>query len=230
MATAAVVANLITFAIPLLLQVLIDRVVAHQAWNTLFVVVSVFVLLASFDAIFTYVRQRLMLIAGGKVDARLGSRTFGHLLALPMSVFETTAAGVLARHMQQTEKLRQFLTGRLLQTMLDAALLPVLLVLLLLYSGVLTAVVLGFALAIAGCIAALLPLFQRRLSALYIAEAERQAQLVETLHNMRAVKALVLEQNRQAAWDASLVASVRRQWDVGAVAAFAAAATGWSRR
>lgn len=226
-ATAAVVANLITFAIPLLLQVLIDRVVAHQAWNTLFVVVAVFVLLASFDAIFTYVRQRLMLIAGGKVDARLGSRTFGHLLALPMSVFETTAAGVLARHMQQTEKLRQFLTGRLLQTMLDAALLPVLIVLLLLYSGVLTGVVLGFALAIAGCIAALLPLFQRRLSALYIAEAERQAQLVETLHNMRAVKALVLEQNRQTAWDASLVASVRRQWDVGAVAAFAAAATGW---
>lgn len=226
-ATAAVTANLIAFAIPLLLQVLIDRVVAHQAWNTLFVVVTVFVLIASFDAVFSYVRQRLMLIAGGKVDARLGARTFAHLLALPMSVFETTATGVLARHMQQTEKLRQFLTGRLLQTVLDALLLPVLLTLLLLYSGILTAVVLGFALAIAGCIAALLPVFQRRLTALYGAEAERQAQLVETLHNMRAVKALVLEKNRQHAWDASLVAAVRRQWDVGTISAFAAAATGW---
>jgi ATP-binding cassette subfamily B protein len=226
-ATAAVTANLIAFAIPLLLQVLIDRVVAHEAWNTLMVVVAVFVLLASFDAVFGYVRQRLMLIAGGKVDARLGARTFAHMLALPMSVFETTAAGVLARHMQQTEKLRQFLTGRLLQTLLDAALLPVLLALLMLYSGVLTAVVLGFAVAIAGCIALLLPVFQRRLTALYAAEAERQAQLVETLHNMRAVKALVLEKSRQSAWDASLVAAVRRQWDVGTVAALAGAATGW---
>jgi len=223
---AAVVSNLIGFAIPLLLQVLIDRVVAHEARNTLAVVVGIFALLAVFDAAFQFVRQRLMLLAGGKVDARLGSRSFAHLLSLPLSVFETNAVGVLARHMQQTEKLRHFLTGRLFQTLLDAALLPVLLVLLALYSGLLTLVVLGFAAAIAGCIAALIPLFQRRLSALYVAEAERQAQLVETLHNMRAVKALVLERNRQRAWDASLAAAVRRQWEVGGIGAFAGAATG----
>jgi ATP-binding cassette, subfamily B, bacterial HlyB/CyaB len=225
-AVAAVIANLIAFAIPLLLQVLIDRVVAHEAWNTLYVVVAVFVLLAVFDAGFGYVRQRLMLLAGGKVDARLGSRTFAHLLSLPLNLFETTASGVLARHMQQTEKLRQFLTGRLFQTLLDAALLPVLLVLLVLMSGVLTAVVLGFAAAIALCIAALVPLFRRRLNHLYAAEAERQAMLVETLHNMRAVKALVLEPTRQRAWDAGVTMAVRRQLAVGNVGAFAHAATG----
>ena len=223
---AAIASNLIGFAIPLLLQVLIDRVVQHEARNTLAVVVGLFVLLALFDAAFFYVRQRLMLLAGGKVDARLGARSFAHLLSLPLSVFETSAAGVLARHLQQTEKLRHFLTGRLFQTMLDAAMLPVLLVLLALYSGVLTLVVLGFATAIALCIAALIPLFRRRLTALYAAEAERQAQLVETLHNMRAVKALVLERTRQRAWDASLASTVRRQWEVGGIGAAAGAATG----
>ena len=223
---AAIVSNLIAIAFPLLLQVLIDRVVAHQARNTLAVVVATFVLLALFDAAFQFVRQRLMLIAGGKIDARLGARSFAHLLSLPLPVFETNAAGVLARHMQQTEKLRHFLTGRLFQTMLDAALLPILLVLLVLYSGILTAVVLGFAAAIACVIAALVPLFRSRLNALYAAEAERQAQLVETLHNMRAVKALVLERTRQRAWDSSLAASVRRQWSVGTIAAIANASTG----
>ncbi|MER2509588.1 peptidase domain-containing ABC transporter [Amaricoccus sp.] len=226
-ALAAVIGNLIAFSIPLLLQVLIDRVIAHQAWNTLTVVVAIFLLIASFDAVFTYVRQRLMMIAGGKVDAKLGSRAFAHLLSLPMSVFEGTPSGVLARHMQQTEKLRQFLTGRLLQTLLDAALLPVLLTLLAIYSGLLTLLVLGFAAAIAGSIAALLPLFRRRLTALYLAEADRQAHLVETLHNMRAVKALVLEPGRQRAWDASLVGTIRRQWDVGNIGALAGAVTGW---
>ena len=223
---AAIASNLIGFAIPLLLQVLIDRVVQHEARNTLAVVVGLFVLLALFDSAFFYVRQRLMLLAGGKVDARLGARSFAPLLSLPLSVFETSAAGVLARHLQQTEKLRHFLTGRLFQTMLDAALLPVLLVLLALYSGVLTLVVLGFAAAIALCIAALIPLFRVRLTALYAAEAERQAQLVETLHNMRAVKALVLERTRQRAWDESLAATVRRQWAVGGIGAAAGAATG----
>jgi ATP-binding cassette, subfamily B, bacterial HlyB/CyaB len=224
---AALVANLIAFSIPLLMQVLIDRVIAHQAWNTLMVVAGIFVLLATFDAAFSYVRQRLMMVAGGKIDARLGARVFAHMLSLPLAVFETTAAGVLARNIQQTEKLRHFLTGRLLQTMLDAALLPILLVLLAAYSGLLTGIVLGFALAIAGCIAALLPLFRRRLTALYAAEAGRQSHLIETLHNMRAVKALVLEPNRQTGWDASVVSAVRRQWDVGKVSALVGSLTGW---
>ena len=111
----------------------------------------------------------------------------------------------MARHMQQTEKLRQFLTGRLFQTLLDAAFLPVLLALLVLYSGHADG---DRARASRSrsrrASAALLPLFRSRLTKLYVAEAEKQAQLVETLHNMRAVKALVLEPIRQSAWDASM--------------------------
>lgn len=226
-AAAVITGNLIAFALPLLFQVLIDRVIAHQAWNTLTAIVAIFVLLAAFDAGFTYVRQRLMLIAGGKVDAVMGARSFAHLLALPLSVFETTPAGVMARHMQQTEKIRTFLTGRLFQTLLDAAFLPLLLGILMLLCGPLTLVVLGFALAIAGVIGALLPMFRRRLNALYQAEAGRQSQLVETLHNMRAVKSLVLEPSRRKAWEDSLAGTLRRQWDVGAIAALAASATGF---
>ncbi len=225
-ALAVVAGNLISFALPLLFQVLIDRVIAHQAWNTLVAIVSIFVVLALFDAGFSYVRQRLMLIAGGKVDAIIGARTFAHLLSLPLSVFETTPSGVMTRHMQQTEKIRAFLTGRLFQTLLDAAFLPLLLGILTLLCGPLTAVVLGFALAIAACIAVLLPTFRRRLNALYAAEGERQAHLVETLHNMRAVKSLVLEPVRRRVWEDNLAAALRRQWDVGKIGALAGAATG----
>ncbi len=225
-AVAVILGNLIAFALPLLFQVLIDRVISHGAWNTLFAIVAIYVTMAAFDAGFTYTRQRLMLIAGGKVDALTGARAFAHLMALPLSVFETTPAGVLARNLQQTEKIRAFLTGRLFQTLLDAAFLPLLLGVLVLLCAPLTAVVLGFALSIAGVIGLLLPLFQRRLNALYQAEATRQAQLVETLHNMRAVKSLVLEPARRRSWEDSLAAMIRRQWDVGGVAAFAASATG----
>jgi ATP-binding cassette subfamily B protein len=224
-AVAAILSNLIAFAIPLLFQVLIDKVVPHQAWQTLTMLVLVFVLLATFDGFFLYARQRLMLLASNKVDARLGSRSFAHLLSLPLSFFETHAAGVLVRHMQQTEKLRHFLTGRLFQTMLDAALLPVLLVLLAMYSGVLTVVVLGFSAAIAAVIGAMVPAFRRRLNGLYGAEGARQAHLVETLHNMRAVKSLVLEPVRQRAWDGQVAAAVRAHADVGRISALGAVST-----
>ena len=225
-ALAVTMGNLISFSLPLLFQVLIDRVIAHQAWNTLFAIVVIYVVLAGFDAGFAYVRQRLMLMAGGKVDAIIGARTFAHLLSLPLAVFETTPSGVMTRHMQQTEKIRAFLTGRLFQTMLDAAFLPLLLGILVLLCAPLTAVVLGFALAIAACIGMLLPAFRRRLNALYAAEAERQANLVETLHNMRAVKSLVLEPNRRRIWEDNLAGALRRQWEVGSIGALAGAVTG----
>ena len=225
-AVAVILGNLIAFALPLLFQVLIDRVIAHGAWNTLIAIVTIYVAMSLFDAGFAYTRQRLMLIAGGKVDAVTGARAFSHLMALPLSVFETTPAGVLARNLQQTEKIRGFLTGRLFQTLLDAAFLPLLLGVLVMLCAPLTGVVLGFALAIAAVIGLLLPMFQRRLNALYQAEAARQALLVETLHNMRAVKSLVLEPARRKSWEDSLAGMIRRQWDVGGVAAFASSATG----
>ena len=225
-ALAAILCNIVGFAIPLLFQVLVDKVVTHHAYHTLYAVVGVFVLLAAFDALFSYTRQRLMLLASNKIDARLGSRTFEHLLSLPLSFFESNAAGVLTRHMQQTEKLRHFLTGRLFQTMLDAAMLPVLLVFLVVYSGVLTAIVLGFSAAIALVIGAMAPAFRRKLNLLYQSEGARQAHLVETLHNMRAVKSLVLEGARQKAWDSKLTQAVRQHAAVGRIGTAANVLTG----
>ena len=229
-AVAVVMGNLISFSLPLLLQILIDRVIAYHAWNTLLAVTAVFVLLALFDAGFSYVRQRLTQVAGGRIDAQVGARSVAHLLSLPMTVFETTPAGVLTRNIQQTDKIRHFLTGRMLQTLLDAALLPVLLTVLALLSGTLTLIIAVYGLLIAGSIAALLPLFQRRLSAVYTVEAERQALLVETLHNMRAVKSLAVEPARLALWESSLAQSVRRQWDLGRTAALAGTLTGLLER
>lgn len=176
---AGLAGNLIAFSLPLMFQAIVDRVIAHQAWNMLATVVAIFVVLALFDTGFSYMRQRLMMLAGGKVDALVGGRTFAHLLSLPLVAFEAVPAGVMARHIQQTEKIRAFLTGGLFQTGLDAAFLPLLLVVLAFLSPWLTLVVFGFALATAGCIGLLLPYFRTRLNALYFAEGERQAHLVE---------------------------------------------------
>jgi len=224
-ALAAVMSNIIGLVIPMLFQVLIDKVVTHHSYQTLFVVVLVFLLMTVFDGFFSYIRQNLMLLASNKIDARLNSRTFRHLLSLPLHFFESNPAGVLTRHMQQTEKLRHFLTGRLFQTGLDAASLPILIVLLALYSGTLTAIVLAFSLAIAGVIGALVPTFRSQLNQLYQTEGARQAHLVETLHSMRAVKSLVLEPARQKAWDQKVAQAVQRHAKVGQIGALGSVLT-----
>ena len=126
-AVAAMLCNLISFATPLLFNVLIDKVVPHHSYQTLLAGQPRVRGAVLFDGVFGYARI-LTLLASNKIDARLAERTFAHLLSLPLQFFERHAAGVLLRDMQQTETVRHFLTGRLFQTLLDASALPLLLV------------------------------------------------------------------------------------------------------
>jgi len=220
-AIAATMCNLISFATPLLYHVIIDKAIPHQGYNTLYLVLIVFLIATVFDALFSYMRQYLMLFATNKIDASLASRTFNHLLGLPLHFFERTPAGVLTRHMQQTDKVRQFLTGRLFHTLLDAAALPILLVILVCYSAKLTLVVLGFSLAIAAVIGVMIPTFRHHLNQLYLAEGARQAHLVETVHGMRTIKSLCVEDVQQRSWDKKVVSAVQRHARVGRIGALA---------
>jgi subfamily B ATP-binding cassette protein HlyB/CyaB len=224
-AIAATMSNLISFATPLFFQIMIDKVIPHHSYQTLFAVVLAFTVTMLFDGLFQYVKQYMMVFAGNKIDARLAQRTFEKLLHLPMSFFETHTTGVLLRHMQQTESVRQFLTGRLFHTLLDTSALPLLLVGLALYSGILTLVVLGFAAAIAAVIGVMIPTFRRYLEQLYIAEGGRQTDLVETIHGMRAVKSLALESLRMKSWGEKVSNSIRRRATVGYFSAIAVVLT-----
>ena len=220
-AVAAVMCSIFGFTIPLLFQIIVDKVITHRSYNTLFVVIMVFTVATLFEGVFSYVRQYLMLFTTNKIDARLNSSTFQHLLSLPLQFFESNSAGVLTRHMQQTEGVRQFLTGRLFQTLLDVGTMPLLLGVLCLYSFKLTAVVILFSLAITGVIGLIMPVFRRLLEQLYTAEGARQALLVESLHGMATIKSLALEPLRKSMWENRVAASVRRWLSVGRVAAFA---------
>ncbi|WP_211257430.1 peptidase domain-containing ABC transporter [Muricoccus aerilatus] len=218
---AALMSALIAFATPLMFQILIDKVITHHSYQTLLALVVMFCTLAAFDGLFAYVRQYLMTVVTSKIDARLASRTFQHLLTLPLFFFEANTAGVLARNLQQTDTIRQFLTGRLLQTALDAVSLPLMLTVMVLYSGKLTALVLGFSLVMALVIGFMVPTFRRNLEGLYQAEGARQGHLVETIHGMRTVKSLALEPARQAVWNEKITAGMERRATVGRLSALA---------
>ncbi|MFE1597278.1 peptidase domain-containing ABC transporter [Methylobacterium sp. ID0610] len=220
-AVAATMATLIGFATPLVFQVLIDKAIGHHSYQTLGAIIIIAAILVVFDGLFAYTRQYLMLFLTNKVDARLASRTFQHLLQLPLHFFESMSAGALTRNLQQTETIRNFLTGRLFQATLDALTLPITVGLLAFYSLKLTLVVLVFSIAIAAVIGLIVPAFRHHLDRLYQAEGSRQAHLVETIHGMRTVKSLALEPYRLRDWDEAVATGVSRRASVGRLATLA---------
>lgn len=216
-AIAAIAMHFLALASPMFFQLVIDKVLVHQSISTLWVLAVGIVVALVFDALFGFLRQILTLSATNKIDMRLTRRTFAHLLSLPIDYFETTTAGVITRHMQQVEKIRSFLTGRMFFTALDATSLLIFLPILFTYSVKLALITLVFTFLIAAVVAGMVPTFQRRLNDLYQAEGERQSMMVETIHGMRTVKALAIEPTQRRLWDQRSAQSINMHFRVGKI-------------
>lgn len=143
-AAGAMLLNILALASPFFFQILIDKVLTHKADSTLHALVGGMLLVVLFDCILSWLKNYMLLHATTKIDLRLSKRTFGHLLSLPITFFDNSSAGVLLKHMQQTERIRGFLTGSLFMTLLEATVLVVLIPIMLFYSVALTALVLTF--------------------------------------------------------------------------------------
>ena len=216
-AIAAVAMHVLGLASPMFFQLVIDKVLVHQGMSTLWALGVGIVAALFFDTVFGFLRQMLTLSATNKIDMRLTRRTFAHLMSLPIDYFESTTAGVITRHMQQLEKIRSFLTGRMFFSALDLTSLLIFLPLLFAYSVQLAMITLSFALMIAAIVGVMVPAYNRRLAALYQAEGERQSMLVETVHGMRTVKALAIEPNQRRLWDQRSAQAINMHFRVGKI-------------
>jgi len=217
-AIAAIAMHFLALASPIFFQLVIDKVLVHQSMATLWVLGIGVVIALLFDSLFGYLRQILTMHATNKIDMRLTRRTFAHLLSLPIDYFETTTAGVITRHMQQVEKIRGFLTGRMFFTVLDATSLFIFMPILFAYSVKLALVTLVFTVLIAAIVAAMIPTYKRQVKDLYQAEGERQSMMVETIHGIRTVKALAIEPTQRRLWDQRSAQSINMHFRVGKLA------------
>jgi ATP-binding cassette subfamily B protein len=223
---AAIVLYALGLAVPIFSQLVIDKVLVHETYSTLYVLAGGVALAIVFDALFTFLRRFLLLYASNRIDVRVAVRTFGHLLQLPVTYFERMPAGVIVKHMQQAGRIREFLTGRLFTTLLDCLSLFVFVPVLLLYSVRLTLVVVAFTGFVAISIAALIGPFRRRLQSLYEAEGERQALLVESVHGMRTIKSLAMEPLQRRSWDMLSARAVSTRYGVEKISTAAQSITG----
>ena len=220
---AALSIQVLSLASPIFFQLVVDKVLIHDSRSTLIVLLIGVALALVLELLFRFLRDYVLLIGTNRIDIRLARQTFAKLLTLRLSFFEQRSAGVVTQHMQQAERVRQFLTGKLLFTLLDATTLVVFVPFLWFYSPTLTLVTLGFGTLIAATIGLLIGTYSHRLKALYLAEGERQALLVESIHGMRTVKSLAIEPLQQLAWERRSSAAVRMHYGVGAISAGAQA-------
>ena len=190
---ASLVIQLLALALPLFTQVIIDRVIVHQAHSTLIVIGVAMGLFLVFSALLSWVRQYLVLHIGNRVDAVLGAAVFTHLLRLPAAYFADRPTGVLTSRLRGVETIREFLASAAVTVFLDLPFLAIFVAIMFWYSVVLTVIALALIGIVVVMSLVIAPLFRERLNEQFLLGARNQAFATEYLAGMETVKSLQME-------------------------------------
>ena len=210
---ASFVVQLFGLAGPLLIQVIIDKVISQRSLDTLQVLGLALVVVTLLEGVLGALRTFLFTETTNRIDLRLGSEVIDHLLRLPLRYFDRRPVGELGTRVGELEKIRSFLTGQALSTVLDAVLSVVYIVVMLAYSWLLTLIALGvlpiqIALTLLGA-----PLFRRQFRDAAKENARTQSHLVEVLSGIQTVKAQNIELISRWKWQDSYAKYIARTFE-----------------
>jgi subfamily B ATP-binding cassette protein HlyB/CyaB len=199
---------------PLFFQVIIDKVFVHRGLSTLEVLALGLGILSLFEVILGGLRTYLFAHTSNRIDVELGARLFRHLLALPMAYFQARRVGDTVARVRELDTIRQFLTSSAITLALDLFFAIIFLVVLFIYSPLLTLVVAGALPLYVLLSLGLTPIFRERLNERFRRGAENQAFLVETVSGVETVKSMALEPVMQSRWEEQIAAYVRSAFAV----------------
>jgi subfamily B ATP-binding cassette protein HlyB/CyaB len=205
--------NLLALGYPLAFQLVIDKVLLHKSYSTLIVVIAALLLLATFSAILQYLRQYLLQHTANRIDVELGAKFYSHLLHLPISYFETRAAGVIVARARELRSIRAFLTGQALLTLIDLMFIFLYFGVLFIYSPTLTCIVLASMPLYVAIGFFIRPMLRRLLKAKWHSFAKSQQMMVESVVGIQTVKALAVEPLFERRWEDLLASYVHTSFD-----------------
>ncbi|MGC6482902.1 MAG: ABC transporter transmembrane domain-containing protein [Synechococcus sp.] len=210
---ASFVVQLFALANPLLIQVIIDKVIAQRSLDTLQVLGIALVVVTLLEGVLGSLKTFLFSETTNRIDQRLGAEVIDHLLRLPLGYFDKRPVGELGSRIAELEKIRNFLTGQALSTLLDAAFSVIYIVVMVLYSWLLTLIALAVLPIQVGLTLIGAPLFRRQYRQAAEANAKTQSHLVEVLTGIQTVKSQNVEMVSRFSWQELYSSYINRAFE-----------------
>jgi ATP-binding cassette subfamily B protein len=185
---------------PLLIQQVIDKVIINNSPSALGVLGLLLVVFAVFEGLLLCLRTFLFIDTTNRIDLALGTKIIDHLLRLPLSYFDRRPVGEVSNRINELEKVRGFLTGTALTTILDAVFALLYVAVMLIYSWQLTLLTLAVIPILVVLTLTVSPIVRNQLQSRAVASARTQSHLVEVLSSMMTVKAQNIELRSRWKW------------------------------
>ena len=194
------VLQIVTFAAPFQMQLVVDQAIYNSDQDLLMVIALGFGGLVILQYGIQFLRDRVILIAGNLLGFQVVGNLVRHLIRLPSAFFEKRHLGDILSRIRSSEPIRNAITQGLVGAIIDGVMSLVAVIVMFLYSGVLTGIVLLSAGLYMGVIALVYPTMRSRSLEQILASAKEQTNLMESLRAAVTIKIMGREVEREAVW------------------------------
>ena len=215
------VVQLFGLVTPLFTQVILDKVIVHRSMSTLDVLGIAFVAVTIFEFLLNLTRNYIFIHTANKIDAKLGAKLFHHLFALPFVYFESRKVGNIISRVRELDQIREFITNKSVSVLIDLFFSTVFLVVMFVYSKILTFVVLVIVALIRILYITMTPELRSRLENKFQMSAQSNSYLVEAVTGVQTVKSLSIEGIMQKKWSDYLGRYVKAGFNLSIMSNFA---------
>ena len=197
--------EVLVIATPLAFQLILDEVIVVDDRNLLVLVALGLGLILGFRAAIDFVRSWSIMAVGATLTLQWKMSLFRHLIHLPLSFFERRHVGDVASRFTSLEMIQKTLTTGAISGLVDGLMSVGLVVMMWLYEPLLAMLAVGVMVLYGISRAVAYRLYRAANEEAIVYAARENTHFFETLRGMPSIKALVIGDRRQAAWNNYLV-------------------------
>ncbi len=209
---AALTINLLGLASPLFIQTIVDTVVVHHDVSLLNMMLAGMVLVSVFSTLSGIAQNLLLAHTTARIDMRIMSEFYRHVLSLPMNFFLTRNKGEILARFGENQKIRMIISGSTVTVLLNTLMIVIYFLMMFGYSVSLTLAFMIFIPMYLGIIFYFTPRIKKISQEIFETNSQAQSRLIESLNGIETLKATANEYMARANWENSFVDNVNRSF------------------
>ncbi|CAQ85165.1 MULTISPECIES: peptidase domain-containing ABC transporter [Photorhabdus] len=186
---------------PLVIQVVMDKVLIHQALSTLDVLIFGLIIAGIIEVILRGLREYQYAHTANRIDIKLGLKLVRHLFGLPLLFFKSRQVGAIVTRVRELDTIREFLTGSMFTLSVDMLFMFVFIYVMSLLSSTLTWVFIATIPFYAILAWWLTPRMEKAVEEQFTHAAINTSFLTETVSGSETLKSLAVEPRFVRRWD-----------------------------
>ncbi|MEA1937996.1 MAG: peptidase domain-containing ABC transporter [Pseudomonadota bacterium] len=209
---AAVIINILGLASPLFVQAIVDTVVVHNDKSILNMMLLGMVVVSVSTMMMGVAQNLLLAFTVARIDMRMMSEFYRHVLSLPMEFFLKRNKGDILSRFGENQKIRAIITGSTVTVLLNTIMILIYFLMMFTYNVNLTIIVLVFLPIYIGIVVYFTPRIKRIAQEIFLTSAQSQAYLIESINGIETLKATANEYFARERWEQTMVDNINRSF------------------